>query len=507
MGLHLSDVAFFGACLVLAAVFSAAETSLFALVDARVHEIVKEAIERRSRVRSMLQLWLDHPDRVLTAILLGKHTAHVCLVLGVANVVDNLDDDLLQSLPWGPLIIAGVIGVIVTFELFARAFAKTRASLVAPAVFPVVFVTFYLTYPLVSLLSLLSRWFARLSGGSATRSGPFVTEQDIVEMIALGRRSGTIDKVEGRMLASIIELGDTLVKEVMVPRNDISSLVIDATWAEMMTEVKEQGHSRIPVYGASLDDIKGFFHTKDLLTRTIDAHRFRLRDHLRPVEFVPELMRVADLLRLFQKKKTHLAVVVDEFGGTAGIVALEDVLEEIVGEIQDEHDEEDAPIKALSETRWSAEGRVSLYDLGEILHLTFPDGGYETLGGFLIARCGRMPRTGDRISFQGFTFLVADADERKVSRIDIEKNIAPTPSTPPLAIGENGDGEASPDGVIAAADEGKEVSEPNAAASHADNSGEGAAIDEAVSDNSGEGAALDDDAEDDAGRTRDDDGE
>ncbi len=434
MTFQLNDAIFFAACLLLAAVFSAAETSLFALVDARVQDIVKDARDRGSRARSLLRLWLERPDHVLTAILLGKHTAHVVLVLAAALAIDDAQDNVLQSLPWALLCVFVIVAVIVGVELLARAFAKTKAAAVAPLVFPVVVAAYVLTWPLVMLFTRLSRLFSRLAGGSVTRSGPFVTEQDIVEMIALGRRSGTIDKVEGRMLASIIELGDTLVKEVMVPRADISSLSISASYDEVMVEVKEQGHSRVPVFDNTLDDIKGFFHTKDLLTRTIDPATFRLREHLRPVEFVPELMRVGDLLRLFQKKKTHLAVVVDEFGGTAGIVALEDVLEEIVGPIHDEHDEEDAPIKKLTDSHWSAEGRVSLYDLGESLHLTFPDGGYETLGGFLIARCGRMPRKGDRVSFQGFTFLVTDADERKVSRIDIEKNPQPTRaegSTPP----------------------------------------------------------------------------
>jgi CBS domain containing-hemolysin-like protein len=445
-GIQLNDAFFFVACLLLAAVFTAAETALFALVDARVHDIVKDAGERRQRARSLLRLWLERPDHVLTAILLGKHTAHVVLVLSAAIAIDDAKGDPLHSLPRAMLAVAVVVAVIVTVELFARAFAKTRAAFVAPTVFPVVVAAYVVTWPLVMVFTRLSRLFSRVAGGSVTRSGPFVTEQDIVEMIALGRRSGTIDKVEGRMLASIIELGDTLVKEVMVPRADISSLATTSSWDEVMAEVKEQGHSRVPIYDGTLDDINGFLHTKDLLTGDIDPKTFRLRDHLRPVEFVPEVMRVADLLRLFQKKKTHLAVVVDDFGGTAGIVALEDVLEEIVGPIHDEHDEEDAPIKRLSDTHWSAEGRVSLYDLGEVLHLQFPDGGYETLGGFLIARCGRMPRKGDRVSYSGFTFLVTDADERKVSRIDVERNpqIDRTGTTQPPgdADGTSGEGDA-----------------------------------------------------------------
>ena len=142
------------------------------------------------------------------------------------------------------------------------------------------------------------------------------------------------------------------------------------------------------------------------------------------MEFVPELGRVRDLLRTFQRKKTHLAVVVDEFGGTAGIVALEDVLEEIVGPIQDEHDEEEASVHKIGEGLYQAEGRASLYDLGEAIGVQFPEGGYDTLGGFLIARAGRMPRVGDRLGFAGHAFTVVDADERRVSRVDIERSAA-----------------------------------------------------------------------------------
>jgi putative hemolysin len=473
MPINVSSVLLFLMCLLLAGMFAAAETSLFALVDARVHEMVNDATKRRRRIRSLLRLWLERPDGVLTAILLGKHTAHTLLILGAVLAVDDGAQNALQRWPTATAAVVGVVGVIVTVELFARTFAKSRASLVAPVVFPVVFATYYVTLPIVFALTQLVRVFSKVVGGSLTRSGAFVTEQDIVEMIALGRSSGTIDKVEGQMLAGVMELGETRVKELMVPRANISAVAMSATFDEVMAEVREQGHSRIPIYESSLDDIRGFFHSKDLLSGGIDPKRFRLREHLRPVEFVPELMRVHNLLRLFQKKKTHLAVVVDEFGGTSGIVALEDVLEEIVGPIHDEHDEEDAAIKRLSETKWSAEGRASLYDLGETLSLVFPDGGYETLGGFLIARCGRMPRTGDRVSFSGFSFLVAAADERKVARVDIEKTEkTQATSTPP-------EDAASVDAESVGADNGAAVAR-EAVVDDGARSDEGAAIDDSA---------------------------
>jgi len=437
LDLRLDDVAYFVVLWLLGAVFQAAETGLFAVADARIAEMVKEAEARKSRLQSLLRIWRERPDHILTAIVVGKHAAHVAFVVSMMVILAEGDPTLLLN-PFVTVPLALVlVTLIVAVELVARAFGKEKAELTVMLTFPIVVVAWFVTWPIMMVFTRLSRVASTAFGGDVSRSGPFVTERDIVEMIALGRRTGAIDKVEGRMLTSIIELGDTLVREVMVPRTEMSSLPIDASYDDVMIEVREEGHSRVPVYEGTLDEIKGFFHTKDLLTIDIDPTRFRLRDHLRPVEFVPELGRVGDLLRTFQRRRTHLAVVVDEFGGTSGIVALEDVLEEIVGPIQDEHDDEEAQIKRVAENQWIAEGRVSLYDLAEILGLTFPDGGYETLGGFLINRAGRMPRTGDRLGFSGFVFVIADADERKVSRIEIERTTTAETTPPEETSGES----------------------------------------------------------------------
>ncbi len=426
LDLNVEIVAFFVALWMLGAVLQAAETGLFSVADVRIAEMIAEAEAKKSRLQSLLRIWRQRPDHILTSIVVGKHAAHVALVVALMVTLAQADSSLLLTpfvtVPLGVVLVALVVAV----ELVARAFGKEKAELTVMLTFPVVVVAWVVTWPVMVVLTRLSRLASRTFGGDVSRSGPFVTERDIVEMIALGRRTGAIDKVEGRMLTSIIELGDTLVREVMVPRTEISSLPIDATYEDVMTEVREEGHSRVPVYEGTLDDIRGFFHTKDLLTTDINPTSFRLRDHLRPVEFVAELGRVGDLLRTFQRRRTHLAVVVDEFGGTSGIVALEDVLEEIVGPIQDEHDNEEAQIKRTGDHQWLAEGRVSLYELAEVLRVALPEGGYETLGGFLIARAGRMLRTGDRVDFLNFAFTIVEADERKVSRVEIRKTAAST---------------------------------------------------------------------------------
>lgn len=424
------DVAVIVGCLIAGALFKAAETALQQLHESHLQDLVTEA-HRRSRpgLLRLLTLWQERPDQVMTAIVLGSHAVQLALVLGLAVILAA--SAVALTAPVALLLgVVGLVGIVVV-ELIARALARERPELTVTVTFPIVWTAWFLSWPVVMLLTKLSRFSGALVGGRGQAMGPSVTEDDIAAMIELGSRSGTIDRVEGRMLTSVMELGETLVREVMVPRTDISALPIDATWDEVMVEVREEGHSRLPVYEGTLDDIRGFFHTRDLLGGDIDPVRFRLRQHLRPVEFVPELGRVRDLLRTFQRKKTHLAVVVDEFGGTAGIVALEDVLEEIVGPIQDEHDDEEAPITKTGDGSYQAEGRASLYDLAEALGVEFPDGGYDTLGGFLIARAGRMPRTGDHLGFAGHIFTVVEADERRVSRVGIERT-ASGATLPPL---------------------------------------------------------------------------
>lgn len=437
-------------CLIVSAIFAGAETALTALSEVKARAIVEEGIQTKSCFKRSLRLWLDKPHHVLTAILIGNHAANTA----VAVMASLIALDAFRSTGIAVLVAVLVVLLLVFGEITPRSFAKHNANTLAPFFFPLVIATYVITLPLVVLFTRFSHVVVRATGGAVTRSGPFVTEDDIVSMITLGRKEGVLGKIEGRMLASVIELGETLVKELMVPRTDISSLSVTATFDEVMAEVKEQGHSRLPVYDGTLDEVKGFFHTKDLLLLDDDARAsFRLRDYLRPVLFVPELMRVSDLLKLFQKKKTHLAVVVDEFGGTAGVVALEDVLEEIVGPIHDEHDEEEAEIKKVDGNRYLVEGRASLYELGEALGIAFPtEGGYETLGGFLIARCGRMPRTGDRVAYHGWTFMVRDADEKRVSRIDVERqqNASAVPTeVEPVVVPEITDEHAPAPGPVA----------------------------------------------------------
>jgi CBS domain containing-hemolysin-like protein len=244
----------------------------------------------------------------------------------------------------------------------------------------------------------------------------------------MGAKQGSIDKVRERLLSSVLAFTEVLVKEIMIPRTQVIAVEETATYDEVLKVVTESELSRIPVYRNSLDEIVGVIYVKNLLAdvkKGIASSEFQLTKYMKKPFFVPEVMKVSKLLTEMQRRKTHLAVVVDEFGGTSGIVTLEDVVEEIVGEIHDESDVEEKRLKVLSDGVVLADAAVSIRDLEDHLGVEFPEGGdYETLGGFLTATAGRVPPAGSLVVWGGLTFTVKAADDRRVQKVEIARKPA-----------------------------------------------------------------------------------
>ncbi|HQH71334.1 MAG TPA: hemolysin family protein, partial [bacterium] len=215
-------------------------------------------------------------------------------------------------------------------------------------------------------------------------------------------------------------------KEIMTPRVDVQAIPADVTLEEARDEAIHQGHSRIPVYENNIDRIVGILYVKDLLRVMNDTHPFNLREILRPALFVPKTKRVSDLLETFKKKKNHIAMVVDEYGLTAGLVTIEDVLEEIVGDIQDEYDQEPPEYEIQPDGTYIADAKINLDILSEVLGIDFPEEDVETLGGFLSSQQGDVPRVGEEIEFKGHRFTVLDSNELRINRVKIAR-IEPEP--------------------------------------------------------------------------------
>jgi CBS domain containing-hemolysin-like protein len=412
------------------AFFASAETALTALGEARV-----EALIDGGRAGT-LKLWRKHPDRVLAALLLGSTLVNVGMGSLVALVADEAGVGRAIALLTG---IATLI-ILLFGEITPKTFAKRHASVFAVLVMPAVAAFCYLLYPLVLLLVQVPRLLSRWAGMDGVVASESVTSEELEYLIELGARQGSIDKVREELLSSVLAFTEVLVKEIMTPRTRVVALGDDASYEDAMHLVTESELSRIPVFHESLDEVVGVLNSKSLLLelkKGKEAAPFHLMKYVKKPFFVPESMKVSRLLTEMQRRKTHLAVVVDEFGGTSGIVTLEDVVEEIVGEIHDESDIEEKKLRVLSDGVILADAQVSIRDLEQHLGVEFPEGGdYETLGGFLTATAGRVPPPGSLVVWGGLSFTVKASDERRVHRVEIARKPAEkavtSPSMPPV---------------------------------------------------------------------------
>ncbi|WP_448374469.1 hemolysin family protein [Fervidobacterium sp.] len=277
--------------------------------------------------------------------------------------------------------------------------------------------------PLIAIFISISNSFVKLFGGQVVQETPFITIEDIASYLEMGREEGSITHEEGLMIERTIQMDETLVKEIMIPRIDVVAIEEVQTLKEVVELIVEEEYSRIPVYRDTIDNIVGICYAKDVLSfiaeRGLEViEKVLVKEIMRPPLFVPELMPVSELLKEFKTKKVHMAIVVDEYGGTAGIVTMEDILEEIFGEIMDEYDDhETIGIKKLDEDSYLVDATLSLNDIERELRIEFPEGEFETLAGYLLDKFHHIPRVGETYEYDGITFKVVAASRSKIEKV------------------------------------------------------------------------------------------
>jgi putative hemolysin len=414
-----------------AAFCAGTETALTALGDARARQL-RDGGGRRA---GMLGLWIEHPERVLSTLLIGN----TLVSIGAGSLSASIAHDLAARAGWSPPVAiaasATAATVLILFfgEIVPKTVAKRHPVRIALASIPVLRALAFVLWPLSSAVTSAAVAFVRLVGGESGPA-PGVTGEEIEYLIEMGTKEGVLDEVKEELLNSVLEFADRVAKEIMIPRTRVVAIDRAASRDELLRIVTENPYSRMPVYAGSIDEIVGILLVRDIVAKVKEGDPAALLQQVKPAFFVPEQMKISKLLKEMQRRKTHLAVVVDEFGGTSGIVTLEDVIEEIVGEIQDEADVETAPVKAIAPGVWLADGSVPLHDLEAFLSdaagaaaaegaragVRFPEeGDYETLGGFVTARAGRVPAVGALVSWDGLDFTVRAGDERRVTRVEI----------------------------------------------------------------------------------------
>ena len=399
--------------------FSGTETVLTSLGEAKARQL-REQLGERGRA---LTLWIEHPRKVLTALLIGNNLVNVA----AATVATDVSMRTLRELGFegaeGLAVVTGVMTLMLLIfgEITPKTIAREQAERLATITLRILKPFYVISYPLAWVLARMAAAISRALGSDPER--PVVTEKDVDWVIGLSAREGALEEVKEQLLTSVLEFTDLQVKEIMVPRTQVAAFELTSTLQHVLEITEQTGHSRFPVFEESIDEVVGILNVKDLLPvfheKPTGPRPASLKPWLRPTWFVPELMKVSHLMGEMQRRRTHLAVVVDEFGGTAGIVTLEDVVEEIVGEIRDEYDVEEPEIVRMPDGRILVEAGMPLRDLEDEIEVEFPDDGdYESLGGFLIAGFGTVPRVGKNLRHDGWEFTVRAANERRVLRVE-----------------------------------------------------------------------------------------
>lgn len=403
----------------LAIYFTAVQIALLTYRASVVEQILT------ARKREVAGQWLEdhhHSMRLTNALL--RHIVHVLFVLLLFVLVrgGQLSDPVLIP----RLVTVLVISVVVLWgvnSILAHAIARYLTEGLVISALPWLRVATTLCLPMLKILSFVDEIVRRLSGSVA--SDEKAAEEDLLHRIEETQREGALDEESATMLENIVEFSSTDVAEVMTPRTDIEGIELTNDLASIRSFIAEAGHSRIPVYRDNLDNIAGILYVKDLVPYLgEDASGFALEPLLRQPIIVPETKSVRELLADFQKSEVHMAVVVDEYGGTEGLVTIEDVLEEIVGEIHDEHepdDEEEPTINRIDGVHFEVDARFHIDDLNEQLGLNIPESAeYDTLGGFVLAQFGKVPQIGESIDLYGARFTTLAASPTHVQRLGVE---------------------------------------------------------------------------------------
>ena len=432
-----STVTVFGALAVavligLSGFFSSSEIAMFNLPKHRLEGMVEDDVAGAELVKALK----DDPHRLLVTILVGNN---------IVNIAMSSIATAILSLHFGGLVgvllaTFGITALVLLFgESVPKSYAVENTESWAVRISKPLKATEYLLYPLIVLFDYLTRQVNKLTGSTGAIESPYVTRDEIQEMIESGEREGVLEEEEHEMLTRIFRFNNTIVKEVMTPRLDITAVPKDAGIDEAIETCIQSGHARVPVYEGSLDNVQGVVHIRDLVRDLnygeTEAEDLCLEDLIQPTLHVPESKNVDELLTEMRENRMHMAIVIDEFGTTEGLVTVEDMIEEIVGEILKSGEEE--PVEQLDERTVIVRGEVNIEDVNEALEIDLPEGQeFETIAGFIFNRAGRLVEEGEEITYDGVRITVETVENTRIMKARLRKLEEPPEPTV------NGDPEA-----------------------------------------------------------------
>ena len=422
LGAYLPQVTAVGFCLLLLAFCSLSEAALVRVTPGRARQWVEEG---RRGARGLERL-VANRQRVLSSLVLLINVSVIVVAAYTTSITIGLSGG---SERWVPLAsLAMILVILVVCEVAPKTYGVHKAEAVAGAVAPLVSFLHVLARPFANVLYLVAMWVIRrlvvpVFGGEAVAGSSPYSDAEVLAIVSAGEAEGDVEAEEKEMIQGVIEFAETVAREVMTPRTDMACVPAEATLLEAARISGETGYSRLPVYEGDVDHIIGILYAKDMVSalERDGASLTAAETARKPPPVVPESKKVSEVLHLMQRNRLHMAVVIDEYGGTAGLVTIEDLLEEIFGELRDEYDVEAEPVHVVSETVLVLDARVSTDEVEDQLGVALPEGDFDSVGGFILDQLGRLPTAGEKLAWRNLEFTVEAVGENRILKVRVEK--------------------------------------------------------------------------------------
>lgn len=397
-------------CLIgFSALFSASETALTSLSKIRIRQMVEDEVKGANLVNKLV----ENPSKMLSAILVGNNVVNIgASALATSIAIEHFGEG-------GVGIATGIMTILVLIfaEITPKSLASRNPENVSLKVARSIFFVTSLLNPVAIVFTYITNFIIRLFGGKGDNTKPFITEEELKTMLDVSHEEGVLEIEERKMINNVFEFGDSQVKDVMVPRTDMIAIESTSSYSEILNTFKEEQFSRIPVYRESIDDIIGILHIKNLAF--IDEKDFDINEALREPYFTYEYKKITELFEEMRKARAALTIVLDEYGGTSGLVTIEDLVEEIVGEIEDEYDDYEIGIQVIKEDEYIIDGNIRIDVVNEMIGTNIESEDFDSIGGFVIGELGRFPDKGETLEYQNIKFIIEEIDKNRIKKMKV----------------------------------------------------------------------------------------
>jgi putative hemolysin len=385
------------------------ETALMSINKIKLKHMVDKKVPKSKLVESLI----EDPNKLLGAILIGNNIVNIA----ASSLATVIATKIFKNS--GIAISTGIMTILVLIfgEITPKSIAKQKSEQVSLMVAKPIKFTVIIFRPFVYIFTNISHVFIKLFGADPDATEPFITEEELKTMVDVSEESGVLENIEKEMIFNIFDFADLQIKDVMVQRVDISAIDSEATYDEVMDEIKSKQFSRIPVYSETIDNIIGIINVKDFVMVENIREDFSIDKYMREAYYTFEFKKIIEVFKEMKKTRNHIAIVLDEYGGTVGLVTIEDLLEEIVGEIEDEYDTENNSIKFIKDNEYIVDGSTRIHDIAELLNVNIDLEEFDSVGGLMIGKLGRIPEEKEKTEINNITFIAEEVEKNRIKKI------------------------------------------------------------------------------------------